>query len=239
MPFLALVLLLSACSSAAPVAGPSAGWEARQSSGPEDRKTPPRVASSFGSIPKGGGVYKVGNPYQVDGQWYVPKEQPGYDRSGMASWYGEDFHGRSTANGEVYDMNSLSAAHPTLPLPSYAYVTNLANGRTVMVRINDRGPYARGRIVDLSHAAAHALNMVTSGTTQVRVRYAGPAPLDGNDWKERRHLASQSWSGGSTRLADGQVPPGPRIPVASVREGAPSWSPEVYRAGLRSGLGRP
>ena len=98
--------------------------------------TSPRVVSGSRSIPKGGGHYKVGKPYKVAGRWYVPRKDPSYDRRGVASWYGAAFHGRRTANGEIYDMNALTAGHPTLPLPSYAYVTNLKNGRTVLVRDN-------------------------------------------------------------------------------------------------------
>ena len=102
----------------------------------------PRVIADGEPVPKGGGIYKVGEPYQIDGQWFVPREEAAYDRSGIASYYAEDFHGRRTSNGEVFDMWALTAAHPTLPLPSYAYVTNLDNGRTLLVRVNDRGPYA-------------------------------------------------------------------------------------------------
>ena len=109
---------------------------------------------------------------------FTPAEDPSYDRTGMASFYSEDFHGRSTANGEIFDMWALSAAHPTLPMPSYAYVTNLGNGRTLLVRINDRGPYARGRVIDLSRAAARLLGFEMHGTAYVRVRYAGRAPLN-------------------------------------------------------------
>lgn len=148
-----------------------------------------------GPIPKGGGAYKVGSPYQVSGRWYHPRVDPGYDRTGLGSWYGEAFHGRKTANGEVYDMWALSAAHPTLPLPSYAWVTNVSNGRTILVRINDRGPYAHDRIIDLSRRSARALGFEHLGVTQLRVRYAGTAPLDGNDARERQHLAAQPWAG--------------------------------------------
>lgn len=160
-----------------------------------------RVAGAGERIPKGGGVYKVGAPYQVGGRWYKPREQPDYDRVGTASWYGSDFHGRHTANGEIFDMHALTAAHPTLPLPSYAYVTNLSNSRTILVRVNDRGPYVGDRMIDLSKASADALGLRGSGTGQVRVRYAGPAPLDGNDARERQFAASRSWSGGGTDIA--------------------------------------
>ena len=132
-------------------------------------------------VAKGGGVYKLGSPYQVAGRWYFPRLEPGYDREGMASWYGTDFHGRRTANGEIYDMFALTAAHQTLPLPSLVTVTSLDTGRTVLVRVNDRGPYAHGRVVDLSREAARALGIERQGTGRVRVRYAGTARLDGND----------------------------------------------------------
>lgn len=135
-----------------------------------------RVAGENERIPKGGGRYKVGEPYQVGGRWYNPREQPDYDRIGVASWYGSDFHGRHTANGEVFDMNALTAAHPTLPMPSYVYVTNLANDRTILVRVNDRGPYVGERMIDLSRASARELGLMSGGTGRVRVRYAGPAP---------------------------------------------------------------
>jgi peptidoglycan lytic transglycosylase len=144
-------------------------------------------------VPKGGGSYQVGKPYQVAGLTYTPREDPGYDRVGSASWYGELFHGRRTANGEIYDMDRLSAAHPTLPLPVYARVTNLNNGRTIVVRINDRGPYANDRIIDLSRRSAELLGFRNHGTATVRVKYLGRAPLNGDDSYERKYLASQGW----------------------------------------------
>jgi rare lipoprotein A len=104
------------------------------------------------------------------------------------------FHGRYTANGEIYDMNSLTAAHPTLPLPTYARVTNLQNGRSLVVRVNDRGPYAHDRIIDMSRRSAQALGFQRNGTAKVRVQYLGRAPLDGNDKLERRVFASQPWA---------------------------------------------
>lgn len=121
--------------------------------------------------------YKVGKPYQVNGRWYYPKEDPDYSEVGVASWYGSQFHGRLTANGEIFDMNRLSAAHTTLPLPSMVEVTNLENGRSVLVRINDRGPFADNRIIDLSREAARRLGFEQQGLARVRVRYAGVAPL--------------------------------------------------------------
>ncbi len=153
-----------------------------------------RVFVEGQQIPKGGGNYKIGAPYKIAGRWYMPTEDPNYDRSGTASWYGADFHGRKTANGEVFDMWALTAAHPTLPIPSFAYVTNLENNRTVLVRINDRGPYAHDRVIDLSRMTARALGTESQGLGRVRVRYAGRAPLDGNDNHERQFLAQQPWS---------------------------------------------
>jgi rare lipoprotein A len=144
-------------------------------------------------VPKGGGRYKLGNAYTIDGQTFTPREQPDYDETGHGSFYSEDFHGRHTANGEIFDMLALTAAHPTLPLPSYAYVTNLENGRTILVRINDRGPYVKSRLIDLSKASARLLGYENKGLAQLRVRYAGRAPLNGDDSHERRFLASQSW----------------------------------------------
>ncbi len=181
-------------------------------------------------MPKGGGVAKLGQPYSVGGRVYVPRVEPGYDRRGLASWYGDDFHGRRTANGEIYDMNALTAAHPTMPLPSYAYVTNLSNGRTILVRVNDRGPYVDDRIMDLSRASADALGLRGRGIGSVRVRYAGPAPLDGNDRRERQFLAQQSTGRGPTLAAATAEAGGawPRAATTGV------WSATAYRAQVAS-----
>jgi rare lipoprotein A len=119
-------------------------------------------------------------PYQIRGQWYRPSEQPNYDQTGMASWYGDQFNGRPTATGERFDMYALTAAHKTLPLPGLVEVTNLANGRSIVVRINDRGPFVDGRIIDLSRGSADALGMLQQGVGEVRVRYLGPAPRLGS-----------------------------------------------------------
>lgn len=207
-----------------------------------------RVARDGERIPKGGGHYKVGAPYQVAGRWYHPREQPDYDRVGVASWYGRAFHGRKTANGEIFDMNALTAAHPTLPIPSYAYVTNPANGRTILVRINDRGPYVGDRMIDLSRRSAHELGLMSGGTGRVRVRYAGRAPMNGDDSRERHFLASRPWNGGYGRnvaavesavseheMANYEAqsaPRRPRVPARSGMEGA--WSPYAHRQRLAS-----
>jgi rare lipoprotein A len=169
------------------------GLQACGSGSNNGEKLGERVIPLGQPVPRGGGYYSIGKPYQIAGAWYTPREEPGYDRVGSASWYGELFHGRRTANGEIYDMDRLSAAHPTLPLPVYARVTNLNNGRSLVVRINDRGPYARDRIIDLSRRSAELLGFRNHGTATVRVKYLGRAPLNGDDSYERRYLASQSW----------------------------------------------
>ena len=119
---------------------------------------------------------KVGSPYQVNGKWYIPSHEPEYDETGVASWYGEQFNGKQTANGETFDMNEVTIAHPTLPLPSLVEVTNLDNGRTIIARANDRGPFASSRIIDVSKRAAELLGFKDKGTANVRVRYVGQAP---------------------------------------------------------------
>jgi rare lipoprotein A len=193
----------------------------------------PRVAQ-YGAVPKGGGVYKVGKPYKVAGRWYTPREVNHYDETGVASWYGAAFHGRRTANGEIYDMNALTAGHPTLPLPSYAYVTNLNNGRTILVRINDRGPYVADRLIDLSRRSATELGFTNHGLARVRVRYAGRAPLNGDDSAERRHLAAQAWHEPNRAYASYRSSPisTGAIAVAQPAAERPQWSVTSYRRQL-------
>lgn len=140
------------------------------------------------AVPKGGGVYRIGKPYEVAGRTYVPGEDINYNAVGLASWYGDDFHGRYTANGEIFDMNAISAAHPTLPLPSYVRVTNLANNRSIIVRVNDRGPYVGGRLIDVSVKTAQLLGFHGNGVTRVKVEYVGRAPLEGSD--DRKLMAT-------------------------------------------------
>jgi rare lipoprotein A len=173
----------------------------------------PRVVAPGEPVPKGGGVYRLGKPYMVGGREYVPHEDANYRAVGMASWYGDDFHGRYTANGEIFDMNSLSAAHPTLPLPSYVRVTNLRNHRSIVVRVNDRGPYAGNRVIDVSVKTAKLLGFYGDGVTKVKVEYVGRAPLVGSD--DRKLMAT---------LREGA--PGARAPVrvASNRPYAPDYS---------------
>ncbi len=163
-------------------------------------------------IPKGGGVYRVGAPYMVAGRVYVPQYDPHYRAVGLASWYGDDFHGRYTANGEIFDRDGISAAHPTMPLPSYARVTNLDNGRSIIVRVNDRGPYARDRVIDVSVRAAKLLDFYRRGTARVRVEYVGPAPIEGTDDRILEATLRQNAPAPapSVRFAQGPVfPPAP------------------------------
>jgi rare lipoprotein A len=164
-----LCLALAHCSSSSHV-------DARYGVSPSAR-----LVEEGEPVPKGGGVYRVGAPYVVAGRVYVPEDNPHYRAEGIASWYGSDFHGRATANGEIFDADSISAAHPTMPLPSYARVTNLNNGHSLIVRVNDRGPYAANRIIDVSRRAARLLGFTSRGTAWVRVEYVGRAPLEGSD----------------------------------------------------------
>lgn len=188
----------------------------------------PRLASHLPTpqAPSGaGGVYKVGEPYQVGGIWYVPREQPDYDVTGVASWYGDAFNQKPTANGEIFDMGGISAAHTTLPLPSMVEVTNLDNGRKLVVRVNDRGPFVGGRVIDLSHAAARELGYDQQGLARVRVRYVGPArALDAS----LRYAANTRTPPPQPMRAAPAYPPSATMPYApSTSAGAP---PPAYSA---------
>jgi rare lipoprotein A len=154
----------------------------------------PRVIPMGQPVPKGGGRRITGKPYVVGGKTYRPSDDPsGYSAVGTASWYGMDFRGRLTSNGEIFDLDALSAAHPTLPVPSYMRVTNLENGRSVVVRVNDRGPYHGNRLIDVSRMTAEVLGFRRKGTTKVRVTYVAPAPLRGSD--DRMLLATYRENG--------------------------------------------
>lgn len=170
-------------------------------------KASPKVASGK-RTPKGGGYAMVGKPYRVAGKTYVPRDDPNYSAVGLASWYGPNFHGRKTANGEVFNQNDLTAAHPTLPLPSYVRVTNLKNDRSVVVRVNDRGPFAHGRVIDVSSAAASMLDFKRSGVAKVKVEYVGPARMDGRD--RRTLMASYSGPGKRPRTMLASRNPSPK-----------------------------
>src|ERR1700680_5092447 len=179
----------------------------------------PRVVALGDPVPKGGGTYRVGKPYVVAGRMYVPEEDVNYREEGMASWYGDDFHGRLTANGEVFDMGALTAAHPTLPMPCYARVTNLSNGKSLVVRVNDRGPYHGNRLIDVSNKAAELLEFKGNGVAHVRVEYVGRAPLEGSD--DRQLIAT---------LRTGVPAPSPStVRIASARPFVPELASSAGR----------
>jgi len=190
---------LGACSTSEPFRGLTSPL----ASPPSATSSPVTRRLADDVEPRGSaGSYKIGRPYQLNGRTYVPSEDPNYRAEGIASWYGPDFHGRPTANGEIFDMNGISGAHPTLPMPSYLRVTNLANGRSIIVRLNDRGPYAQERVVDLSIGAAKALDFYAQGLARVRIEYVGRAPLTGGD---------------------------DRMLLATLRHGSPAPSPSLAR----------
>ena len=155
----------------------------------------------------GKGYYKVGEPYQINSTWYYPVEDYNYDETGIASWYGPGFHAKFTANGEIFDQNDLTAAHRTLPMPSFVRVTNLENGRSIVLRVNDRGPFARGRILDVSARASELLGFDKAGTARVRVQILA---------EESRQLAQQMRSGVQIASA---TPPQSAQPQAAPRAG--------------------
>ena len=164
--------------------------------------------------PGPGGSYIVGAPYAVKGVWYYPSEDPAYDTIGLASWYGDEFRGNPTANGERFDPRRLTAAHTTLPLPVLVRVTNLENGRHITLRINDRGPFYPGRIIDVSRAAAEELGFADQGTARVRVQYMGRA-----DGKTVQALRDSSEHAPLARADAGSAP-----------EAAPAPGPSASRA---------
>ena len=213
------MLAFAGCAAAPP---PAQRYSSREQGAIDPRygvRASPRVVADGEEVPQGGGRYQVGKPYQIAGKTYVPSEKP-YAVVGAASWYGSDFHGRKTANGEVFDRASLSAAHPTMPLPSYARVTNLGNGYSIIVRVNDRGPYSGGRIIDVSSRVADLLDIKSTGTAKVKVDYAGPAPLAGSDdstlvasLRTDGRPASLEGAPSQTMVADAE-PDSPRQPAA-------------------------
>ncbi|MEM8919812.1 MAG: septal ring lytic transglycosylase RlpA family protein [Pseudomonadota bacterium] len=174
---------------------------------------------------------KIGAPYQVAGKWYVPTPEPNYDEVGIASWYGPKFHGRPTANGETFDMNAMTAAHPTLPIPSLVRVTNLENGRTVVLRLNDRGPFVDDRMIDLSRKASQVLGFEAAGTAKVRVQYMGLAPKEPNSLPPEYANQAQMFGAPSVRR---QIVNAPRPP----KQPAPQAYGEHYvQAGAFADLG--
>lgn len=154
----------------------------------------PRLIEPGRTIPVGGGKVHVGDPYVMHGRLFIPQHEPTYDVVGTGAWMGHEFHGRRTANGEIHDSTALVAAHPTLPLPAYVKVTSLETGRSLVLRLNDRGPFNDHRIIDVSNLAARLLGFERSGLARLRVQYLRPAPLNGDPSYERHYLALQPWA---------------------------------------------
>ncbi|MFP4098000.1 MAG: septal ring lytic transglycosylase RlpA family protein [Alphaproteobacteria bacterium] len=173
-----------------------------------------------GSSQHSTGAYKIGSPYTIRGKRYYPAVDYNYDQTGIASWYGPNFHGKQTANGEIYNQNDLTAAHKTLPLPSIVRVTNLENGRSLIVRVNDRGPYAHGRIIDMSKRSAELLGFTTQGTAKVRVQILEA---------ESRRLAQIAMNGGDTK--------GMEVPMNKSSYKSPSVQRASYAGGQRTASG--
>ena len=176
--------------------------------GPEDNNV---------TVPPNAGVYKVGVPYQIGETWYYPSEQPDYDETGIASWYGPTFYGHATANGERFDAGALTAAHRTLPMPVNVRVTNLDNGKSLIVRVNDRGPFAKGRIIDLSERAAALLGYKEQGTARVRVTFVSRADVNGGSpppSEEPPEIASAVQAAPAGRIASTDLDPVPGTSVA-------------------------
>jgi rare lipoprotein A len=229
----ALALLVANCAQAPRSGSNHHSREIGAFSDPKYGKASPRVVGLDETAPKGGGRYQVGKPYMIAGRRYVPREKPqGFSQTGHASWYGVAFHGRKTANGEIYDRNMISAAHPTMPLPSYARVTNTLNNHSIVVRVNDRGPYHGNRVIDLSERTAGMLGFKHLGTTRVRVDYLGPASLAGSD--DRKLVASLRTNGPASvpdLLRGGPVMVASAEPVASAAASAPR-APEPRALGF-------
>jgi rare lipoprotein A len=209
-------LLLANCASAPPQQNRSISAQNQREIGffSDKRKygsASPRMVSHNEAVPKGGGRDHVGKPYKVAGRWYTPRDNPSYSSTGMSSWYGDAFHGRKTANGEIYDKHSYTAAHPTMPLPSYARVTNVTNGRSIIVRVNDRGPFHGGRIVDVSERVANALEFKHLGTARVKVDYVGRASTAGSD--DRKLVATLRTDGEAAHLPGGSSPVPSQSPI--------------------------
>ena len=212
------------------------------------QKTRSRGITLASAPPPGFAKQKIGAPYEVEGRWYVPFAEPNYDEVGVGSWYGPQFHGKLSAVGEVFDQNALTAAHPTLPIPSLARVTNLENGRSIVVRINDRGPFVDDRIIDLSKQSAKVLGYKDNGTAKVRVQYMGFAPEAHNTVpakyvQEARRVLANSQSDQQTlplmKASYKIESPTPRVLTALPQPKRETMSQDVYvlQAGVFGDLG--
>ncbi|HZF28320.1 MAG TPA: septal ring lytic transglycosylase RlpA family protein [Gammaproteobacteria bacterium] len=197
-------------------------------------EAPPAPIAVDGGAVDGGAVNpprsERGNPpfYDVLGKrYYVLATADGYDQKGIASWYGRDFHGLSTSSGETYDMHALTAAHTTLPIPTWVEVTNLANGKTVIVKVNDRGPFVGSRLIDLSYAAAKELDMIRTGTTRVEVRALGAAPVS-PDGAVARVGAPAGAAPAVAGVAATGAPSASASPPPAVLPAAPGLQPQLF-----------
>jgi rare lipoprotein A len=222
-----LSLLVADCASQSPLSR-SGGSEIDPKYGVRASR---RLYQDGEEIPKGGGQRLVGRAYTVAGRVYVPQEVTRYSVVGLASWYGSAFHGRLTANGEVFDRYSISAAHKTLPLPSYARVTNIRNGRSIIVRVNDRGPYHSNRVMDVSERVAEVLDFKRFGTTEIKLDYLRGASLAGSD--DRKLLATLRTDGSGAVLdGPGSVP----VMVADMTDAPPASGPGAPIAAIASAV---
>ena len=181
------------------------------------------------------GYDKTGKPYTVSGKLYVPKEQNGYTATGLASWYGVGFQGRETANGEVFNRDSVTVAHPTLPLPSYVRVTNVLNGRSIVARVNDRGPFKGNRLVDVSEQVAIGLNFKHLGTTRLKVDYIGRAPVNVDD---SAMLQATLRVDGTPAQLGGRGVVASQVAVAAPSDRAAAFTQDPFGAESRSGFDR-
>ena len=191
------------------------------------RGSSPRAGSTVGR--DGKPLRGTEKPYQINGVWYYPRQDKDYNVVGVGSWYGEQFHNRRTANGEMFDMDTPSAAHKTLPLPSLVEVTNLDNGKKMIVRVNDRGPFVGDRVIDLSKAAAQQLGYYRQGVARVRVKYVGPAPKNAFDGP-RRYAVTQTAPPPRERSFEDIKEPPQRVQVIPSRQPDPDWSAPVQQS---------
>lgn len=176
-------------------------------------------------------MYKVGAPYQIGGVWYYPAVDYNYDETGIASWYGEAFDQQYTANGEIFDLNQLTAAHRTLPMPSIVQVTNLGNGRSMRLRVNDRGPFARGRVLDVSRRASQLLGFETDGTALVRVKIIKDESVRVAELAKR--------NGGDARVLVAEAPSVGSVEAAARVEPAKSSASQLPAAAPINAVGSP
>jgi rare lipoprotein A len=199
--------------------------------------TSPPAQPNKVTVPANAGVYRVGQPYQIGGIWYYPREQPDYDETGIASWYGPGFYGNLTADGELFTSKDLTGAHKTLPLPVNVRVTNLENGQSLIVRVNDRGPFAAGRIIDLSERAARLLGFYEKGTARVRVQYVARADLPTGVPQPFGAGTPEEVQNAVPKVETGKVETGTLPEIPGAREAAQKPLRELPKAGTSAAIG--